>query len=147
MAGYSSTGTAKKLGVKEGSELVLSGAPDGWAIDDLPPLVTVRHVADHGTFEAATSRSVVIAFFRAVAAYEAEIQRLASSIFPAGALWIAWPRRAAGHQSDISDNTIRASALPIGLVDNKVAAIDEDWSGLRIVWRKTLRESARQNLN
>ena len=60
---------------------------------------------------------------------------LARRIYPAGALWVAWPRRAGGHRSDITDTVIRGHALPIGLVDVKVAAIDNDWSGLRLVWR------------
>ena len=56
-----------------------------------------------------------------------------------GALWLAWPRRAGGHRSDITDNEIRAVVLPLGLVDIKVAALDDDWSGLKVVWRKELR--------
>jgi hypothetical protein len=56
-----------------------------------------------------------------------------------GSLWIAWPRKAAGHVSDISENELRLIILPIGLVDTKVAALDEDWSGLKFVWRKELR--------
>jgi len=56
-----------------------------------------------------------------------------------GSLWIAWPRRAAGHISDITDNVVRNVALPLGLVDVKVAALDEDWSALKFVWRKKLR--------
>ena len=60
----------------------------------------------------------------------------ADRIRPAGALWIAWPRKAAGHRSDVDENLIRDSALAIGLVDVKVAAIDTDWSGLKLVWRK-----------
>ena len=56
-------------------------------------------------------------------------------MFPAGGLWVAWPRKAGGHVSDISENDIRDVALPLGLVDNKVAALDDDWSGLRVVWR------------
>jgi hypothetical protein len=60
---------------------------------------------------------------------------LARRIFPAGGLWLAWPRRAGGHDSDITENGLRDVALPLGIVDNKVAAIDEDWSGLRVVWR------------
>jgi hypothetical protein len=59
----------------------------------------------------------------------------ATRIYPAGALWVAWPRRAAGHRSDITDNVVREHALPLGVVDVKVAAIDDDWSGLRLVWR------------
>ena len=64
-----------------------------------------------------------------------ELDGLARRIYRAGALWVAWPRRAGGHSSDITDNVIREHALPIGLVDVKVAAIDDDWSGLRLVWR------------
>jgi hypothetical protein len=67
---------------------------------------------------------------------------LAERIYPAGALWVAWPRRAAGHTSDITDNVVRGHALAIGLVDVKVAAIDNDWSGLRLVWRAVNRGPA-----
>ena len=76
---------------------------------------------------------MIIAFFTG-GRYPGEIEGLARRIYPAGALWVAWPR-AGGHRSDITDNVIRAHALPIGLVDVKVAAIDDDWSGLRLVWR------------
>jgi hypothetical protein len=64
------------------------------------------------------------------------MRRWAELVFPAGAVWVAWPRKAAGHDSDVDENAIREAALAIGLVDVKVAAIDEDWSGLKIVWRK-----------
>jgi hypothetical protein len=60
---------------------------------------------------------------------------LVKRIYPAGALWVAWPRRAGGHHSDITDNVIREQVLPLGVVDVKVAAIDDDWSGIRLVWR------------
>jgi hypothetical protein len=66
--------------------------------------------------------------------------RMNQSTAPAGAaLWIAWPRRAAGHRSDVTENLIREVALPLGLVDTKVAALDADWSGLKIVWRRERR--------
>ncbi len=76
-----------------------------------------------------------MAFFTVAGEIAAQIGELGRRIYPAGALWVAWPRRAAGHRSDITENFIRDSALPLGLVDVKVAAIDEDWSGLRLVWR------------
>jgi hypothetical protein len=63
-------------------------------------------------------------------------------IFPGGSLWIAWPKKASGVASDLSDNAIRASALPRGLVDNKVCALDETWSALRLVWRREKRGAA-----
>lgn len=60
-----------------------------------------------------------------------------------GALWIAWPRRAAGRESDITDNIVRQSVLPLGLVDVKVVALGEEWSALKFVWRKELRDAHR----
>ncbi len=63
------------------------------------------------------------------------------AIFPAGALWVAWPRKAAGPVIDVTENAIRQAALARGLVDVKVAAIDEDWSGLKVIWRRELRKS------
>ena len=76
-----------------------------------------------------------MAVFTVAGEIAAQIGELGRRIYPAGALWVAWPRRAAGHRSDITDNVIREYVLPLGLVDVKVAAIDEDWSGLRVVWR------------
>ncbi len=67
----------------------------------------------------------------------------ASAGDPAAVGWIAWPRKAAGHDSDISENGLRELVLPTGLVDIKVAALDEDWSGLKFVWRKELRARLR----
>jgi hypothetical protein len=82
---------------------------------------------------------LLLAFFPAIAALRAAVPALAEMITVDGALWVAWPRRAGGHTSDITDNAIRDAVLPLGLVDVKVAALDEDWSGLKLVWRKELR--------
>jgi hypothetical protein len=70
------------------------------------------------------------------------IPLLAGRIVPGGAIWAAWPRRAGGHESDIREQDVRAVALPLGLVDVKVAALDEDWSGLRLVWRRERRQAS-----
>ena len=78
---------------------------------------------------------VLVAFFRAADEIGERLPALARRVFPAGAVWALWPRRAAGHVSDITDNVLRGYALDLGLVDVKVAAVDEDWSGLRLVWR------------
>jgi hypothetical protein len=78
---------------------------------------------------------VIVSFCRSTAELAERLPGLAARIHPAGSLWIAWPRRAAGHQSDITDNTIRERALPLGIVDVKIAALDEDWSALKLVWR------------
>jgi hypothetical protein len=130
VAGYSGTPLAKKLGIKAGHKLALVRAPDGWAVPELPDGVTTGMPA---------GADVVIAFFRVFAELDTEIETLGRAVFPAGALWVAWPRRAGGHDSDITENGIRDAALPLGLVDTKVAAIDDDWSGLKLVWRRSNR--------
>lgn len=132
-AGYAPTPQSKKLGVTPDCRLLLDHAPSGWQLDDPPP--TKRVSADDPA-------DVVITFVRALDELAERMEALAPRIYPDGALWIAWPRKAAGHQSDVSENAIRDAALPRGLVDVKVAAIDEDWSALKVVWR---RENRRQN--
>jgi hypothetical protein len=130
--------TARKLGIVPGVTVNLLAPPPGWLIPDLPADVVVAELADGlgmGDGRDATRDDIVLAFFRSAADVESAIDRLAPMIFPDGALWVAWPRRAGGHRSDITDNVVRAAALTRGLVDNKVAAIDNDWSGLRVVWR------------
>jgi hypothetical protein len=126
-AGYSGTPQARKLGLKPGQRVAFDSAPDGWDLLDPPDGLRLPD-ADGGA-------DVVLAFFRAEAEIALRLPALARRVFPAGAVWAAWPRRAAGHVSDITDNVVRRHALDLGLVDVKVAAIDEDWSGLRLVWR------------
>jgi hypothetical protein len=125
--GYSGRPQAVKLGLKPGQRVWLHQPPDGWALSDPPD-----GLAGPGPGGQA---DVILAFFTKANEIAAQIGELGRRIYPAGALWVAWPRRAAGHRSDITENFIRDQALPIGLVDVKVAAIDEDWSGLRVVWR------------
>jgi len=134
MAGYSSTPLSRKLGIKPGHTVAVVGAPQGWKIPELPPGVTQR--ADlRGLFD------VIVAFFDARARLERRLPALQRALRVDGGLWIAWPRKATGHVSDISENDLRAMILPSGLVDTKVAALDDDWSGLRFVRRKELRAS------
>jgi len=132
-AGYSSTPLAKKLGVKPGSRLVVLHASADWTIDDLPEGVTLSRR------KSAVPTEVVVAFFSKLATMQDELVDLSRLITVDGSLWLAWPRRAGGHHSDITDNHVRAAALPLGLVDVKVAALDDDWSGLKLVWRKERR--------
>jgi hypothetical protein len=126
--GYSGTPQIRKLGIKAGARVAVEGAPDGWALEAPPPIV------DAGDGPA----DVLLRFIRS-AAELGDVPELGQRIFPDGALWIAWPRRAGGHLSDVTDNAIREAVLPLGLVDVKVAAVDADWSGLKIVWRKERR--------
>ena len=118
---------AAKLGIRPGQRVHLHHPPPGWALADPPPDLT-----DAGADGPA---DLIVAFFAASGDLAAELDGLAWRIFPAGGLWVAWPRRASGHRSDITDTVVREFALPLGLVDVKVAAIDHDWSGLRLVWR------------
>ena len=131
--GYSGTPLVRKLGIKPEHRVVLAGSPPGWSIDDLPGGVTVARRVTRRPAD------VIVAFFRRLSPLQKAVPDLAERIVPDGALWIAWPRRAGGHTSDITDNAIREGVLPLGLVDVKVAALDEDWSGLKVVWRKELR--------
>lgn len=141
MPGYSSTPLARKLGVKAGGRVLLVDAPPGWLIPDPPPGVSQMQVMPPVQPSRDRRPDVVVAFFREAAELERAVQPLGAAIFPDGMVWIAWPRRAGGHQSDITEDLIRSLALPLGLVDTKVAAIDEDWSGLRLVWRLERRGS------
>jgi hypothetical protein len=126
-AGYPAASQARKLGLKPGHRVALDEPPAGWQLREPPE--GLRGPDPDGAAD------VIVAFLRDGAEIPARLPALARRIFPAGALWAAWPRRAAGHHSDITDNLVREHALGIGLVDVKVAAIDEDWSGLRLVWR------------
>jgi hypothetical protein len=137
MAGYSETPLWKKLGVKPGSRVLLAHADTGWSIPDAPEGVSWVEESDPAQDD--TPLDLVLAFYRTAADYLTELDRWGERIFPAGSLWIAWPRKAAGHVSDLGDTVIRDAALDRGLVDVKVAAIDDDWSGLKVVWRVELR--------
>ena len=131
MAGYSGTPLPKKLGIKDGSAVAYVSAPEGFAalLEPLPDGVTVKPRLGPGL-------DVVVAFFTDAAALAQRLPALTKAIFPAGGLWIAWPKRASGVPTDITEDVIRDIALPTGLVDNKVCAIDDTWSGLRLVVRK-----------
>lgn len=101
-------------------------------IEGLPSGITVKR-------QARGSADVVVAFFTRRNEYERRIDALGQMVFPAGGLWVAWPKRASGVETTMNEDVVREVALPLGLVDNKVCAIDETWSGLRLVWRRELR--------
>ncbi|WP_035841543.1 hypothetical protein [Kitasatospora azatica] len=130
-SGYSGTPLAKKLRIKPGQCVTLWHAPVGWALPELPEGVRVEH-GPGGLTEA----DVVLAFHRSADELRAGVQALVDALRPASCLWILWPRRAAGHVSDLTENLLREVLLPLGVVDVKVAAVGEDWSGLAFVWRK-----------
>lgn len=134
MAGYSGTPLAQKLGIGAGSTVASLDEPAEFRrlLEPIPEGVQFRTTV-RGRAE------VVVAFFTRRAPFERRLPAMGRAIFPAGGLWIAWPKRASGVATDITEDVVREVALPTGLVDNKVCAIDETWSGLRLVWRKELR--------
>jgi hypothetical protein len=139
-AGYSATPLPKKLGIKEGHRLAVTGAPDDFRITlgELPEGVTVMTRPTAGS-----DADVIVAFFSERSAFEQRLPKLMEALGVDGGLWIAWPKRASEVETDITEDTLREVGLPLGLVDNKVCAIDETWSGLRLVFRKENRAALR----
>jgi hypothetical protein len=132
-AGYSGTPLPAKLGIKPGTRVAWPGAPEHFA-SLLGDLSGVNVLA-----RAAGSMDVVVLFVTKRSVLERRLPALMEAIRPAGATWVAWPKRSSGVASDITEDVVRDIALPIGLVDTKVCAIDETWSGLKLVIRKELR--------
>jgi hypothetical protein len=128
-AGYSGTPLARKLGFKEGMRVAYVNSPDGFAVDGIE---RVRARLGKGT-------DLVVFFTKERRELERRLAALRRAIEPDGMLWVAWPKRASGIRTDMTEGVIRDVALPTGLVDTKVCAIDEIWSGLRLVVRKELR--------
>ncbi|MGQ0805535.1 MAG: DUF3052 domain-containing protein [Actinomycetota bacterium] len=130
-AGYSGTPLPKKLGIKEESRLAIVGeVPKGFdrTLGKLPPGVEVRHQA-RGRVD------VIVCFVTRRAELARRFPGLKRTLEPDGGLWIAWPKRASGVPTDMTEDVVREIGIPGGLVDNKVCAIDETWSGLRLVYR------------
>jgi hypothetical protein len=127
----STTPQLRKLGIVPGARWTVVGADPGWHFETAPDAAT-----DVG---ASAQADVVLVFVRAAAELEPALVEHEQRVFPAGALWIAWPRKAAGHVSDLGDGVVRDAALARRLVDVKVAALDHDWSALKLVWRREYR--------
>ena len=132
-AGYSGTPLVRKLGIREGDRLAIVGDP-GHAVELLEPL-PARVTVDRGLSPA----EVVLFFTTERTELATGIGALGEAIFPDGACWVAWPKRASKVETDMTEDIVREVALPLGLVDTKVCAVDETWSGLKLVWRKELR--------
>ena len=132
MAGYSGTPLPKKLGLKPDARFAVIGAPKDFArtLGELPAGVTMRAVgAGRDLFD------VIVCFAPTMAEVGKRLPALKRRLQPAGGLWLAWPKKASGVATDVSENAVRAVGLGAGLVDNKVCAIDDVWSGLRFVYR------------
>jgi hypothetical protein len=129
-AGYSGTPLVSKLGVKPEARLGLIDAPAGFLdyLGQLPPGVSVR-TRLRGPLD------VIVAFCGAESELLRRLPALKAALEQAGGLWVAWPKRSSGVATDLTENLVRELGLAAGLVDNKVCAIDEIWSGLRFVYR------------
>jgi hypothetical protein len=128
MAGYSGTPLVQNLGIKPNHRLALVDEPRDFShtLGALPE--GVRKVA-RGTFD------VAVAFYTKATKLDRELPKLKARMEPAAGLWIAWPKKASGVSTDITEDVVRGMALEQKLVDNKVCAIDDTWSGLRVVIR------------
>ena len=139
MAGYSGTPLPQRLGIREGYKVALVDAPNGF--DDLlgvlPTGAIVHKLATRA--KQPPLLDVIVVFVKLRSDLVVQIASCRPRMQQAGGLWIAWPKKASGVPTDITEQTIRDVALPTGLVDNKVCAIDETWSGLRLVIRRELR--------
>ena len=134
-AGYSGTPLPRKLGIKPGHRVALLGAPDGFeagTLGELPDGVGIVR-------RAGGNADVIVSFHTSRAELERRLPRLRAMMEPAAGLWIAWPKRASKVPTDMTEDVVREIALPTGLVDNKVCAIDATWSGLRLVIRLSAR--------
>lgn len=134
MAGYSGTPLAKKLGIKPGTRMLLAGEPDNYRklIEPLPDGVTfVSRLSE--------STDIVHVFSAKKAELGKALKSYRAKLAPDGAVWVSWPKKSAKVPTDITEDTVRELALPLGFVDIKVCAVDETWSGLKLVVRKALR--------
>jgi hypothetical protein len=135
MSGYSGTPLARKLGIEEGYAVAAVGdVPDDLAdlLAPLPPGVRWKKAARRPV-------DIVIAFFTRRADVARRWTGLTAAAGPEGVVWVAWPKRSSGVPTDLTEDTFRDDLLPTGWVDVKVCAIDETWSGLKMVMRKELR--------
>jgi hypothetical protein len=132
MAGYSGTPLPKKLGIKAGSTVALSGAPPDFenTLGLLPEDVTIRR-------QVRGRSDRVLWFVKRVSDLERGVKRMESSLADGGGLWIAWPKKASGVVTDLTQADVRRVGLASGLVDYKICAIDATWSGLLFARRKT----------
>ena len=139
MAGYSGTPLWKKLGYREGVSSYVEGAPASYvSMLQLPPGISV-------SWKKRPSPDIqfVHLFTLSKSELKKKLRSFRKTIDPSGALWVSWPKKSSGVQTDITEDIIREVALPLGFVDIKVCAVNEVWSGLKLVIRQELRPASR----
>ena len=129
MAGYSKTPLTKKLGIKPGHRIALLNAPKGFWLD------VPEDVKTSSSLRSKKAYDVIVLFAKDQAALERRFEVAQSRLAEAGGLWVAWPKKSSGVKTDLADGVVRSFGLGMGLVDNKVCAIDDTWSALRFVVR------------
>ena len=141
MAGYSGTPLPRKLGIKAGHRVALLGAPPGFTgvLGALPEGVSVASALGRGA-----PYDVIVFFAASSGELARRFEAIAKRLEPSGGFWVAWPKKASGVATDVTEDTVRNIGLGAGLVDNKVCAIDATWSGLRHVVRLADRPQARR---
>ena len=133
MAGYSGTPLWKKLGYKAGVSAYVEGEPGNYiSLLTLPADVVVTWLP-----RAKSDMEFVHLFATSASQLKSKLESVRKRIVPGGVIWVSWPKKSSGVTSDITEDTIRDLALPMGLVDVKVCAVDEVWSGLKLVIRRT----------
>ncbi|MEY2507627.1 MAG: hypothetical protein QOH01_1956 [Verrucomicrobiota bacterium] len=140
MAGYSKTPLAQKLGIKPGTEVAALAAPAGYRklLAPLPEKVSFTEKASAGS-------GFVHLFVSERQILEKELRRLRALLDDAGVLWISWPKKSSGVTTDITEDVIRDVCLPLSFVDIKVCAVDETWSGLKLMIRRENRKADRSS--
>ena len=135
VAGYSGTPLWKKLGYRDGIVACLDGPPTGYAASlQLPPDVSVQWLR-----RPTPGIGFIHLFTISKSVLKTKLLAFRNTLAPSGVLWVSWPKKSAGVASDVSEDVVREVALPLGLVDIKVCAVDNVWSGLKLVIRKELR--------
>jgi hypothetical protein len=136
MAGYSGTPLAQKLGIKPGARVVVINAPA-----DYQKLLGPSASEVQFTTRVGTDADFIHLFTKRRAELETQLGRFRPKLADTGMLWVSWPKKSAGVATDITEDVIRTVALPLGFVDTKVCAVDETWSGLKLMIRRTNRKS------
>jgi hypothetical protein len=131
MAGYSGTPLAKKLGIKEGFKICVKNPPANY-LELISPIPDGAKI----TGRLSNELDMIHLFTKSRAELAASIENLMGRIKRNGMIWISWPKKSSNVPSDVTEDVIREVVLPLGLVDIKVCAIDETWSGLKIVIRQ-----------
>ena len=135
MAGYSGTPLWKKLGYETGMFVYVDGGPKNYhSLLDIPTDLRVNWLAQRRS-----DMNLVHLFTTSASELKSRLKSYRHKIVPDGTIWVSWPKKSSGVKTDITEDTIRDIALPIGLVDIKVCAVDEVWSGLKLVIRKERR--------